>query len=142
MRPLSLRKIMDERRAGAEPLEDQPQEWESEEDPRDDLVTFLSTGVHPVEAGLRPERTIKEFKDAIERGYVHVKFTDTRGGTELGFRIKEDASDLSRVDFEQKKGVAHLVGDLTLNYVRVRCVADIDVETLAGEGLLEVLAEA
>src|SRR5574341_399043 len=42
-------------------------------DPRDDLVKYLSEGDHPVEAGLRPEKTVKLFKEAIDHGYVHVK---------------------------------------------------------------------
>jgi hypothetical protein len=31
----------------------------------------------------------------------------------------------------------HLVGGLTLNYVKVRSIADIDLGTLAGQGHLE-----
>jgi hypothetical protein len=46
---------------------------------------------HPVEAGLRPEKTVKLFKEAIDHNYVHVKFTKTRGGTELGVRLDRDA---------------------------------------------------
>jgi hypothetical protein len=106
-----------------------------------DLVKRLSEGEHPVEAGLRPERTVEALQERLDMGYVFVKFTDTRGGTELGFRLDPDATDLSGADFDQKKGTVHLVGGLTLDYVKVRCVADIDLETLTGTGHLEPVEE-
>ena len=105
MRPLSLRKQMEEMEARRPELEKEEARRIEEaknapQDPRDDLVKFLSEGKHPVEAGLRPEKSVKLLKEAIDRGYVHVKFTDTRGGTELGFRLADDGSDLSQADFE------------------------------------------
>jgi hypothetical protein len=78
-------------------------------------------------------------------GYVHVKFTGTRGGTELGVRLDPVALDVSKADFEGASGTVHLEGGLTLNYVKVRCVADIDLQTLTGTGRLvpvEASAEA
>ncbi len=103
----------------------------------DELVQRLSEGDHPVEASLRPERTVKALKEAIDRGYVHIKFTDTKGGTELGVRLDNAATDLSRADFDNQTGTVHLVGGLTLNYVKVRCIADINLNTLTGTGHLE-----
>jgi hypothetical protein len=103
----------------------------------DDLVKRLSQGDHSVEVGLRSEKAADAFRQAVDRGYVHIKFTQTRGGTELGVRLDRDATDLSRADFDGVKGVAHLVGDLTLDYVKVKCIADIDLETLSGKGHLE-----
>ncbi|WP_038296494.1 MULTISPECIES: hypothetical protein [Nostocales] len=43
----------------------------------------------------------------------------------------------TEADFDNQKGNVHLVGNLTLNYVKVRCVADINLETLEGKGYLE-----
>jgi hypothetical protein len=103
-----------------------------------ELVQRLSEGEHPVEASLRPEKTIAAFKESLDRGYVHIKFTNTRGGTELGVRLDRNASDLSAASFEQQTGIAHIVGDLTLNYVPVKCIADIELETLTGKGHLEI----
>ena len=100
------------------------------------LVEKLCEGDHPVEASLRPEKTAKALKDRIDMGYVHIKFTETRGGTELGVRLDRDALDLSRADFENQSGAAHLEGELTLDYVKVRCVADINLQTLIGQGHL------
>ena len=102
-----------------------------------ELVERLSSGQHPVEASLRPDRTVENFKACIDRGYVHIKFTDTKGGTELGVRLDEKESDLSGANFDEAKGKAHLVGNLTLNYEKVQCIADIDLETLNGEGCLK-----
>ncbi len=146
MRPLSLRKKMEDMEKRRPELEaEQARRIEeakkSPKDPRDDLVKFLSEGEHPVEAGLRPEKTVKIFKEAIDRGYVHVKFTDTRGGTELGVRLDAEASDFSSADFEKGTGAVHVEGYLTLNYVKVRCIADIELETLTGRGHLEITAE-
>lgn len=106
-----------------------------------DLVRRLSEGEHPVEAGLRPEKTVQALQERIDMGYVFVKFTDTRGGTELGVRLDLDATDLSNADFDGQKGTVHLVGGLTLDYVKVRCIADIDLETLTGTGHLEPVEE-
>ena len=104
-----------------------------------DLVRKLSECDHPVEATVRPERTVEGLKSAIDRGYVHVRFTDTRGGTEVGFKLDAELSDLSSGNFEQGNGQIKLCGLLTLNYERVRCVAEIDLSTMAGKGRLEPL---
>src|SRR5690606_22643854 len=90
------------------------------------LVKRLPQGSHAVIAGLHPERTVQALKEEIERGYVHIKFTETKGGTELGVRLDPAACDLSRADFEHQTGTVHLEGGLTLDYVKVRCIADID----------------
>jgi hypothetical protein len=105
-----------------------------------DLVRRLSHD-QPVVASLRPEPTVEAFKAALERGYVHVLFTETRGGTELGVRVDPAHLDLASVDWERRTGTARLAGELVLDYVRVRCHAAIDLATLAGTGRLEPLEE-
>jgi hypothetical protein len=60
-----------------------------------DLVQRLSQGRHPVEVSLRPERTVEALKDALDRGYVHIRFTQTRGGTELGIPIDRQETDIT-----------------------------------------------
>jgi hypothetical protein len=106
-----------------------------------ELVQHLSEGEHPVEASLRPEKTAAALKERIDLGYVHIKFTSTRGGTELGVQLDREACDLSQANFDGQSGTVHLVGELILNYVKVRCVADIDLATLEGKGHLEPIAE-
>ena len=134
MRPLSLRKHMEEMAKNPPPPPPPPS---SEPRPRgSDLVRRLCEGDHPVEASLRPEKTVQLFKERIDMGYLHIKFTDTKGGTELGVRLDPDAVDMSRANFDAGDGTVHLEGTLTLNYVPVRCVADIDLASLAGQGHL------
>lgn len=100
------------------------------------LVQYLSTGDHPVELGLRGRSTVDALKECLDRKYVHVRFTDTNGGTELGIAINSELTDLSQADFANRKGRAHLVGELSLNYVKVQCVADVDLASLTGRGHL------
>jgi uncharacterized protein YbdZ (MbtH family) len=133
MRPLSLRKKMEEMAKNPPPLPPPPDPNRPREK---SLVEKLCEGDHRVEAGLRPDKTAKALKDRIDLGYVHIKFTETRGGTELGVRLDREVTDLSRADFESQSGEVHLEGELTLDYVKVRCIADIDLKTLAGKGHL------
>jgi hypothetical protein len=56
---------------------------------------------------------------------------------ELGVRLDREACDFSKADFDQGSGMVHIEGNLTLDYVKVRCVADIDLATLEGTGHLE-----
>ena len=108
----------------------------------DDLVRRLSEGAHPVELRLRPERTAQELKKALDRGYVNVLFTGTRGGTELGVRLERDSVHLDRVDFDAGTGQLQFAGSLTLNYVPVRCFVDVDLATFSGRGHLEPVQKA
>jgi hypothetical protein len=105
----------------------------------DELVQRLSEGDHPVVTGRH--KTAAELDQAIDRGYVLVKFTDTRGGTELGVRLNNALTNLSGADFGKGTGTVHLAGSLTLNYVKVRCIADVDIATLEGKGHLEILEQ-
>jgi hypothetical protein len=95
-----------------------------------------------VEAGVRSEPKVEGFKAAIDRGFVHIKFVRTQGGTELGVQLEKDRCDLARADFDGREGTVKLAGTLTLNYERVRCHAEIDLATLQGQGYLEHLGSA
>jgi uncharacterized protein YbdZ (MbtH family) len=138
MRPLSLRKQMEEaaRRKAEEPPPPTKEDKASRKPKEESLVSRLSKGRHRVESSLRPERTAQALKERIDLGYVHIKFTETKGGTELGVRLDRETTDLSKADFDNQSGEVHLEGELTLDYVKVRCVADIDIKTLVGKGHL------
>jgi len=139
MQPLSLRKHMEEvARQQAENPPPPPPSPSTEPPKPDELVMRLATGDHPVEVGLQPEKTAEAFKAAIDRGYVYIKFTDTKGGTELGVRLDTQASDWSQADFSKATGSVHVEGTLTLNYVKVRVVADFQLNTLTGSGNLVI----
>ncbi|OGR09579.1 MAG: MbtH domain protein [Deltaproteobacteria bacterium RIFOXYB12_FULL_58_9] len=105
-----------------------------------ELVQRL-TKEQEVEASLRPEPRLDLFKAAIDRNYVHIRFTQTKGGTELGVRMDTSACDLTAGDFDKGTGKVKIVGGLILNYVRVRCHAEIDLKTLKGRGRLEIIEE-
>jgi uncharacterized protein YbdZ (MbtH family) len=132
MRPLSLREKLEEMAKNPPP----PPPRDPNKPKEKSLIDRLCEGDHRVEAGLRPEKTVKLFKEAIDRNYVHVKFVDTKGGTELGVRLDKDSCDFSQADFENGSGIVHVEGGLTLDYVAIRCIADIDLASLQGSGRL------
>jgi hypothetical protein len=84
-----------------------------------------------------PQPSLDELRRRVEEmGFVLIKFTETRGGTELGLRLDRDATDLGAADFNQGTGTVHIEGTLTLNDDPVRGFADIDLATLKGTGRL------
>jgi hypothetical protein len=104
------------------------------------LVLSLCKGLHPVEISLRPIKTAQALKERIDRySFVHVRFTETRGGTEVGFPIDREESQLDAADFASAVGTVRLSGRLVLDDVPVRCVAEIDLSTLAGTGALHLI---
>jgi uncharacterized protein YbdZ (MbtH family) len=138
MRPLSLRKKMEELARNPPPAAPSPSPSEKYES----LVERLCAEDQPVAVALRPEPSVKAFKQALDGGYVRVKFANTNGGTELGFKVDKDASDLSEADFNEGTGRVRVVGGLSLDYTKVRCIANIDLATLAGLGRLEKVEAA
>lgn len=102
-------------------------------------LTERLTVVQPVVVG-GSDPTREELRDRIGTlEHVLIKFTQTRGGTELGFAVDRQASDLGKADFDNGTGNVHVEGDLTLNGDRVRCIADIDLATLTGTGQLRLV---
>jgi len=106
-----------------------------------ELPYKLAKGKHKVIAGAVRDDPLEDLKAAIDRDYVHVKFTETKGGTELGFRLDKEYTDLSKGDFEKGTGTVRLAGNLNLDGVDVRCEADLDLSTpeLKGTGHLVIL---
>lgn len=141
MRPLSLRRQMAALAAEPPPPPPPPSEVTASAPSRtgDDLVDRLSEGEHPVVLSLKQDQIAQELQACLDRGYIHIKFTNTQGGTELGVRLEPDRCDLSQADMANGHGEAHLEGGLTLNAVPVRCIANIDLGTLTGMGQLEPL---
>jgi hypothetical protein len=107
----------------------------------DELTQRLSTD-NPVVVG-GPVPTLEELRTRIEEiGTVFVKFTETRGGTDLGIELDRAATDTSQADFAAATGIVHVEGTLILNDDPVRCIADIDLATLSGTGRLVVIPES
>ena len=105
-----------------------------------ELVQRLSEGKHEVVIGHRDE-SYEEIKQRIEDGYIHIKFTQTRGGTELGINVDLNNTNLKELDFNKGEGLLHIEGTTNLNYNAVRCIADIDLATRKGEGCLQVIED-
>lgn len=106
-----------------------------------DLVARLATGKHPVEFEKQAQNMEEINNRLVELKYVFVKFTDTRGGTELGINVDEQHTCIKNADFAQGTGSIHIEGTCILNYHKVRCIADVDLKTREGSGYLEVLAD-
>jgi len=100
-----------------------------------ELTERLSVDQPIIMGGADP--TVEELRNRTgEMGYVLIKFTQTRGGTELGFPLDRHSTDLSGADFDNGTGIVHVEGNLTLNEDPVRCIANIDLSTLRGTGRL------
>jgi uncharacterized protein YbdZ (MbtH family) len=130
MRPLSLRQKMAEN-GTADPVVDVVDDDSARD--ADPLIELLSGGNHPVKV-MRCKDSAAGFQERLDRKYVHILFTET--GTELGVRLGSDP-DLSTADFGQATGTVRLTGELTLNYVPVRCIAEVDIATLSGSGRID-----
>lgn len=135
MRPLSLRKYLaalDQESAAPRLPVNQDQCVV------DDLVTRLSTGDHPVELSIR-DPSPQTFRSAIEQDRIRVRFIGTMGGTELGLHMDRKLTCMEKADFDAGSGSVYLVGTLTVDFVPVRCVANIDLANFTGVGHLERL---
>ncbi|MEU9189655.1 hypothetical protein AB0D14_34955 [Streptomyces sp. NPDC048484] len=107
-----------------------------------DELTERLTEEQAVEVG-GPKPTLEELRTRLEDiGTVFVKFTGTRGGTDLGIRLDRDASEFAAADFDHGAGTVHIEGTLILNDDPVRCIADIDLATLKGTGRLTVVEKS
>lgn len=104
-----------------------------------ELVKKLTDGLHPITA--ERSESVAEFQQQIEREFVLLKFTETKGGTELGSQLDMELTRLDEADFDKSTGKVHLVGDLTLDYCKVQLIADIELATLSGTGKLVLVEE-
>lgn len=106
-----------------------------------ELTERLTVDQPIIMGGANP--TVEELRERTgEMGYVLVKFTQTRGGTELGFPLDRDKTDLSGANFDEGTGSVHVEGNLILNDDPVRCIANIDLATLKGTGRLALEEKA
>jgi flagellar hook assembly protein FlgD len=105
-----------------------------------ELVKRLSEDKHEVVIGHRDE-PYEEIKERVEDGYIHIKFTKTRGGTELGINVDLNSTNVKDLDFTKGEGLLHIEGTTNLNYNAVRLIADVDLASRKGEGYLEVVSE-
>ena len=114
MRPLSLRKAMEQAATapsqGPAPLASQPAE--------ESLPMRLSHGPQNVELILWPERTVDALMRQIETGYVQVRFTGTRGGTQLSIALEPDVAARIKTEVANGAGTAVAPGGRISNTYR------------------------
>jgi len=143
MRPLSLRRIEEENRRRHDvlnvlgPLRGEAPGDRSGAAMGSSLVTRLCRGENPVIAIVRPTQTLQAFRERLNIGYLHLAFTGTAGGTELGVRLDRKRVNTSDADLYKGEGRVRLAGTLELDYVRLTCVANIDIATFDGTARLE-----
>ena len=83
----------------------------------DDLVQRLCAGEHAVEVSLRPKRAPKRSRSA-STGVCPYQVRRHQRRYRTGGQTRYQATDLGQADFAQQSGQVHLVGGLTLNYVK------------------------
>ncbi len=107
-----------------------------------ELAYRFSQGTHKILYRPRGDQARTELRADVERDYVHVLFTGAAGEIELGFPSDRARADLSGANWDAGEGSIHLEGELGLNGTPVRCVVDLDLQTLEGRGRLDLLAPA
>jgi len=100
-----------------------------------DLIERLER-TQDIVLAIRPTPTPDSFRLALERGFVPVRFPNTRGGTELGIKLDRD-SVWSSEELSKGAGQVQIAGELSLDYTRVRFQGTIDIATMKGSGRLE-----
>ena len=141
MRPMSLRKEMRDIQRRWKNLEREHEQKlrdhkKKPNDSRDHLIPYLSEGLHQLEPVLNPEKSAKKLQEAVEQGYIQIKFTGTRGYTGLGINLDAEACSITEGDYRKGTGKVHLEGEAQLDFVRLRCIADVDISTLKGTGYI------
>lgn len=136
MRPLSLRKAMANPPKVREKVNDVPQEA------IESLPIRLSRQPQPVELILRSERSSDGVIQQLKSRCIHIRFTGTRGGTDLALAISETDAQRYMDQISSGEKRLHITGDLTLDYVPARCVAEIDLSKFAGTAQLNLLTQA
>jgi hypothetical protein len=103
-----------------------------------ELVQRLSTGRHPVTAN-RPDKNPAALKERIDLGYLHILFNET--GTEIGIQLDRSRCDFSKADFATGEGKVYVEGCITLNYEKIRCVAEVALSDMQGEGYVRTVSD-
>jgi len=150
MRPLSLRKWMEENAMPPStenvkinvplPSTQTGQDHFHSARPPNDLVKRLMKE-QPVQViryhdGTKP--SLDKLKRAVEVGYVLIKFTETKGGTELGCNIKNENP---KCYAEWKEGQLVVHGRLKLDFTPLLVHATIKLDTFQGTGFVEPIED-
>ena len=87
------------------------------------------------------EPDLAQLRRAIDLRLVLVKFTETRGGTELGANLRSDDGALAPDSVAWNDNTLTVRGRLKLDYTPVQLDATIDLKSFVGHGKLTVIPD-
>ena len=121
MRPLSLRKKIEGRKNISLKSSSSIEKGAS-------LLASLAEGCCEASLSNTPEldNSLEHLK---KTGYAHISFSLESGKTNLFFKVDEENSELSGEKI-------HLEGEIILDFCPVRCIVDLDRDSLLGKGRL------
>jgi uncharacterized protein YbdZ (MbtH family) len=131
MRPLTVRRALSSAKAHVEIVEEGRRSGG-----KNDLVIRLEKE-QPISLVAHPSESGEELKEQLERRRLYVRFDAT--GTELGFRLSDDAVATAMAAVHRQQEPIPLEGELVLNFERVRFVGSLHVRSLKGLGRLEIV---
>lgn len=102
----------------------------------DTLVAFLISKQQPVRVVLKPEETLEEFVACMERKFVNLLFTDTKGGTEIGITITETS--LKADEIHNSAEIFTLQGECSLNFEKIKVKVDLALKDFTGSAEVTV----
>jgi len=89
-------------------------------------------GLQAVELALSETAPGPRLRQAIEDGFVYLRFSEQFGRTEIGFALEPSECDIANADFEKTTGQIHFVGHAVLDYVPLQCIADLSLASMSG----------
>lgn len=101
------------------------------------LIEKLINTHHSVVIGYRNEST-EMLAENLKDHYIHIKFPDTQGETELGLSIDQELSNISEFLNDPDQGTLHIAGRTTLDYKPILCLAEIDKKTRKGKAYVQL----
>ena len=103
-----------------------------------ELVKLLSSTKHEILLN-RVDPCVEYLKERLALNCVHVYFSSTQ--TELGIRLDTANCDYSKADMLNGLGTLYLQGAITLNYDKVKCLVEVDLQTMRGYGYLTEISD-
>lgn len=95
------------------------------------LVEKLINTKHSVVIGYRNESDV-ELAESLKDHYIHIKFSNTQGETELGISIDPNLSNIDEFLDHPNQGIFHIAGRTILDSEPILCTAQIDKKTRKG----------
>ncbi|MBT4880039.1 MAG: hypothetical protein HON43_03595 [Alphaproteobacteria bacterium] len=100
------------------------------------LVDRLATKAQKVIIGYRNE-SLEELRENFKNSYLHLKFPDTRGETELGIDLLIDECDFSALESGKTEGNLIIKGTTILDSQPILCSANVDLKSRTGTSTVE-----